>query len=301
MSQPLRPNPPGWFHVMNRGARRWDIFHDDEDRRFFLRLLSGLRKRFEVRVVSYCLMENHFHLVLHCPEPALSRAMQWLASRYTKQFNKRHGYDGPLCRSRFHSVEVLDDQQLATVVRYVHRNPLAMSSALDLSSYEWSSHGAYVGAIAGPGWLDTEVPLKLFGGSRQAFARMVETALPFDAVQNRPSLTVVKKRVRSNSSKPTVATIERAVAVVGQCRRREVREFSPGQAKPMFDAMLSIVLARCDLDLDELVDEFHFASLGSLRGAIARVERKLVDDDGFADLVADVCAVLDRAAESKAA
>ena len=119
MPRQLRPNPGGAFHVMNRGSRRWNIFLDDDDRQLFLRLLGQTSERFDVSVIAYALMGNHYHLVLICHGPALSEVMHWLGSRYVVLFNRRHGFDGTLFRSRFSSVEITSDDQLLTTVRYV--------------------------------------------------------------------------------------------------------------------------------------------------------------------------------------
>ena len=91
-------------------------------------LLADAVGRFGIEIHAYCLMTNHFHLVVHCPIGGLSRAMQSVERRYTQSYNERYRRDGPLFRGRFHSVDITTNEQLARLTRYVHRNPLAFVS-----------------------------------------------------------------------------------------------------------------------------------------------------------------------------
>ncbi len=143
-----------WHHVFNRGARRSAIFLNDRDREEFLGLAGGACERFGVEVHAYCLLGNHFHVVLHCPERNLSDAMHWLLAVYVQRFNKRHGFDGPLFRSRYASCHIDDDAYFLSVVRYVHRNPVHHGLTDSHDSYRWSGHRAYTGDAPVPPWLE---------------------------------------------------------------------------------------------------------------------------------------------------
>ena len=144
MARPLRLEFEGaWYHVMNRGAGRRDIFADDSHRERFLELLGALLERFGVETHAYCLMDNHYHLLLHTPEANLSRAMRHLDGVYTQHFNRSTATDGPLFRGRYRSIVVDADQYLLEVSRYIHRNPLDAGIVDNLSDYPWSSYRAY--------------------------------------------------------------------------------------------------------------------------------------------------------------
>ena len=150
MARPLRLEFEGaWYHVMNRGAGRRDIFADDDQRERFLDLLGELLERFGVETHAYCLMGNHYHLLLHTPAANLSRAMRHLDGVYTQHFNRSNATDGPLFRGRYRSIVVEADQYLLQVSRYIHRNPLEAGLVDDLVDYPWSSYRAYA--------LDTDV------------------------------------------------------------------------------------------------------------------------------------------------
>src|SRR5690625_2272987 len=107
MARPLRIEFAGaWYHVMNRGARREAIFQSDEQREYFLSLLSVTAERFNAEWHAYCLMDNHYHLMLRTPEGNLQRIMRHVNGLYTQYFNRTEGHDGSLFRGRYKAVLV---------------------------------------------------------------------------------------------------------------------------------------------------------------------------------------------------
>lgn len=181
--RPRRELQTGWHHVVNRGVARQRVFFSDADRVEFGRLLGVGHRELGVEVLAYCLMDNHFHLVLQCDEGNLSSFMQQLGSVYTRHANDRIGRDGPLFRGRFFSNPILTESYLVRAVRYVHRNPLAISPPPALEAFRWSSHRTYCGHRAAPTWLRTDTVLGWFGGDRQAFHEFVaDASVPGSAV-----------------------------------------------------------------------------------------------------------------------
>ncbi|MEM7095789.1 MAG: transposase [Actinomycetota bacterium] len=163
---------------MNRGARRQAIFYDDDDRTLFLRILAVADELHAIDLHAYCLMGNHYHLLVHTPLGELAPFMKFLGQTYTQRFNRRHGYDGALFRGRYHSELIEDDQHLLATVRYIHRNPCAAAICGTPDEYAWSSMASYTNANRNPGWLKTGTILDLFGGV-EPFARSMR--LPDDA------------------------------------------------------------------------------------------------------------------------
>jgi len=165
MSRPLRQQYPGaTHHVMNRGAWRRNIFHDAADRRLFLKLVGEAVDEFKLVIHAYCLMGNHFHLLTEVPKANLDLAMHHVASNYVRAFNKRHGGDGPMFRSRYTSLLIEHDRYFMAVARYICRNPLAFGVD-DLSIYPWSSMGAVVGNRPPQRWLTIDEVLRRSGGA----------------------------------------------------------------------------------------------------------------------------------------
>ncbi|HEV2331620.1 MAG TPA: transposase [Gammaproteobacteria bacterium] len=174
MARPLRIEFEGaWYHVMNRGAGRRAIFKTDADRRYFLKLLEAVSERFNVEIHAYCLMGNHYHLMLRTPEGNLGRLMRHLNGLYTQWHNRLGGQDGPLFRGRYKAVLVEAEVYWTHLSRYIHRNPLEAGMVRKLAAYPWSSYPAYIGESSAPGWLHTRYLLGALGG-KSAYRRFVE-------------------------------------------------------------------------------------------------------------------------------
>lgn len=156
MARPLRIEFPGAvYHVTARGDRREEIYRDDTDRRTHLAVLGAAMKRFNAELLAYCLMGNHFHLVLHTRRANLSRAMQYVNGIYTQRFNKRHALVGHLFQGRFKAILVDRDAYLVALCRYVERNPVAAKLVKRPQDWLWSSCRAHLGLTVCPPWLDT--------------------------------------------------------------------------------------------------------------------------------------------------
>ncbi|MBL8514819.1 MAG: transposase, partial [Betaproteobacteria bacterium] len=156
MARPLRIEFPGAiYHVTSRGDRREPIFEDDEDRRSFLANVGLAMDRFDATVLAYCLMDNHYHLVIHTRRANLSRLMQQLNGIYTQAYNRRHSKVGHLFQGRFKGILVDENAYLLEVCRYVDLNPHRARMVRDPANWAWSSYRAHVGKENAPEWLDT--------------------------------------------------------------------------------------------------------------------------------------------------
>ena len=160
---------------MNRGVDRAEIFLDDAGRIDFGRCLADCHERFEFSVLAYCLMGNHFHLVVRAPSGDLSRAMHRLGTKVARHTNDRAGRDGPLFRGRFLALPVDSAEYLDNAVRYVHRNPLDLPTTQSLVDYRWSSYRTYLGLRRPPRFLDTSIVLDRFGGDPARLASFTES------------------------------------------------------------------------------------------------------------------------------
>ena len=162
MSRPLRiAYPNAWYHVMNRGRRGETVFWDPLDYQAFVDLLQETSEAWNIRISAYCLIPNHYHLLIQTPVANISRAMRHLNGVYTQRFNIRHACDGQLFRGRFKSILVDGDSYLLQLVRYIHRNPLRAGLVKDMDSYPWSSHKAYLSLAKKWDWLHKRFILEL--------------------------------------------------------------------------------------------------------------------------------------------
>lgn len=168
MSRPLRIEYPGaWYHVMNRGRRGEEIYTERNDHRVFIEVLKESAEFFNIKIAAYCLMPNHYHLLLHTPDGNLSRCMRQINGIYTQRFNRVHKYDGPLFRGRYKSILVDADSYLLELLRYIHKNPLRAGLSNHLQDYEWSSHHGYISDAKRWEWLFKEFPLSMFARDRK--------------------------------------------------------------------------------------------------------------------------------------
>jgi putative transposase len=166
------------FHITVRGVERRVVFLDDEDRERFVRLLAEVAVLCGWRVMTWCLMDNHFHLLVTDPEGRLSEGMQRLNGRYAQQFNRRHGRTGGLWEGRFYSRRVLDERHLLAAASYIAMNPVRARMVARAEDWGWGSHRALLG-LAFPCVPDGGL-LALLAGSpvagREAYRALVEAA-----------------------------------------------------------------------------------------------------------------------------
>lgn len=181
MSRPLRIEYPGaWYHLMNRGRRKENIFENSGDRQLFLTLLQEASVLWDVRVSAFCMMDNHYHLLVQTPQGNLSRFMRHLNGVYTQRFNHLHGYEGQLFRGRYKSILVAEDSYLIELIRYIHRNPARANMVENLKDYQWSSHQGYLSKAKKWDWLHKNVILAMLTSKqsrqREAYLKLMGEA-----------------------------------------------------------------------------------------------------------------------------
>jgi putative transposase len=164
MTRPLRLSFPGAvYHVTSRGNARHDIVADDRDRSQWLSLLAHVVDRYGWLCHAYCLMDNHYHLVIETPKPNLSIGMRQLNGRYTQAYNRRHEQVGHVFQGRFTAILVEKDAHLRELCRYVVLNPVRAKIVSHPRLWMWSSYRATVGETKAPGWLTRDWILSQFG------------------------------------------------------------------------------------------------------------------------------------------
>jgi REP element-mobilizing transposase RayT len=167
MSRPLRIQyPDAWYHVMSRGRRGEKVFEGKNDYNAFIDLLKELVEDFNVNIAAYCLLSNHYHLLVQTPDANISRSMRHLNGVYTQRFNRMHLCDGQLFRGRYKSIIVDGDSYLLELLRYIHRNPLEAGIVDKLNKYTWSSHKGYLSAAKKWDWLHKDFILSLFSKTK---------------------------------------------------------------------------------------------------------------------------------------
>ena len=218
MARKLRIQYPGAiYHVMNRGDRREAIFEDDEDRQRLLQTLTEACQKTGWQVHAYCLMRNHFHLVIETPQPNLVAGMKWLLGTYTSRYNRRHKEFGHLFSGRYKAliVDGSGNGYLKTVCDYVHLNPArakVLTAEEPLSAFVWSSYPQYLAAPARrPNWLRVD---RLLGG----------WGIPKDSEAGRGVSAERMERRRGEDLRGEFKRVERGWCLGGEAFRQELLE-----------------------------------------------------------------------------
>ena len=209
--------PGAIYHVMNRGGRREAIFHDDADRELFPQTLAEACRKTDWQIHAWCLMTNHFHLVVETPRANLVAGMKWLLGTYTMRYNRRQKEFGHLFSGRYKAliVDGSGNGYLKTVCDYVHLNPVRaglVRKGQGMEKYRWSSYPQYLGEAARrPGWLRVD---RLLG----------EWRIPKDSGAGRRVFGEQMERRRAEDLSQEFKAVERGWCLGGEEFRQELLE-----------------------------------------------------------------------------
>jgi REP element-mobilizing transposase RayT len=168
MSRSLRFDFVGALHhVTSRGDRKEPIYLDDLDRIRWLSIFSEVCGRFNWICHTYCLMGNHFHVVVETLEATLSKGMRHLNGVYAQAFNRRHELVGHLFQGRFKSILIEKEAYLLELARYVPLNPVRARLSKEPGEWQWSNYQQTIGAVPAPKWLETDWLLSQFSSDEE--------------------------------------------------------------------------------------------------------------------------------------
>ena len=306
MTRPLRIEYPGaWYHVMNRGRRSENIYFVDEDRNAFIRVLHEAAELWNFRIAAYCLMSNHYHLLIQTPDGNLSRGMRHINGVYTQRFNRRHKKEGQLFRGRYKAVLVEADSHLLEVMRYIHRNPLRAGMVKSLDEYRWSSHAGYLSRAKKWSWLHKDDLLTILSkspsGQKRAYIDFVGKAEPdeierFYSLKNLPAILgnksfkeVIREKYFDLMNQPEIpgtktlaVDAEKVLSTV--CKyfgvsRTDLLRSRRGQENLHKDIAIYLVRNLCRMTLPEVGRVFGITNYSSVSSVVQRVKSKIISDD----------------------
>lgn len=314
MSRPLRIEyPNAWYHVMNRGAGYRKIFCNDVHRTLFFDLLSQISKMFGVEIHAFCLMDNHYHLLVRTPAGNLQRVMRHLNGVYTQRFNRMEETDGPLFRGRYKAILIEPDAYLLHVSRYIHLNPVVAGMARSADDYPWSSYRAYIGAAGKPEWLQTKFVLNMIGRRqrKKSYQMFVEQGIDEmtgqfydkkklsavmgsdgfrESIHSRLSADAEIPEIKRLKSAPSMASIIEVVSVLFAAPESEILQTIRGRGMKNHARSAAVYCCRklAGLPLNEIAARFGFNHYGSVSGSIARFERQIDEDARLAAIMRKV-------------
>lgn len=164
MARPLRITYPGaFYHVTSRGNEQKSVYKSIRDREKFLEYLESATERYNAIIHAYCLMDNHYHLLLETPSGNLSKIMAHINGAYTTYFNTKRQRFGHLFQGRFKAILIEADEYAKELSRYIHLNPVRAKMSEVPEEYKWSSYLYYIGKDNAPEWLRMDFILGYFG------------------------------------------------------------------------------------------------------------------------------------------
>jgi len=196
MARKLRVTEPGFYHIINRGVERRLIYLEEEDYILFLDLLTKVAKDYSINIHAFCLMSNHYHILLETKEENISKAIQFLNDKYAKYFNKKYKRVGHLWQGRFKSYYLYDDAHFWIVAKYIERNPVKANMVDNLSTYkyqsffQWNSNGDYYSLINNS---------MIFDMTIEEYTDYISTDLQVDAldiVYISPKIVTIENKVK---------------------------------------------------------------------------------------------------------
>lgn len=319
MSRPLRIQyPDAWYHLMNRGRRREEIYTDKHDYIVFIDLLQEASEMFNVSIAAYCLMSNHYHLLMQTPDANLSRCMRHINGVYTQRFNRRHGHDGTLFRGRYRSILIDQDSYLLELIRYIHRNPFESGIEKAFGQYPWSSHKGYLSNAKKWDWLHKEFILSMFSKDKSAGIKLYKE---FVLKENSEDITRILGRIRvppvlgddrfikwvkesffsqkynkevpeSRSLAPSLEEIRSAVCKFYGIDEKALLGSKRGVANE--PRKIAIYLARrlSRENLDEIAKAFNVGAYSSVSSVVNRTGSQLRRDSRLKKSYQQICAAL---------
>lgn len=302
MARPVRIEYPGAvYHVVCRGNNRQNVFKDDRDRKRYLEKLVHYCELKEVRLLCYCLLSNHIHLLLETPQGNLSRMMQPFQTSYTLYFNRRHRRSGHVFEQRYKAFLVDKDNYLLQVSRYIHLNAVEAKLVKRPQDYRWSSYGAYVGGGRMRGLRTATVLEQLGAKPRQqirSYREYVESS-PAEGVNEEPPPTIkqviigdeefaeqaLKKRPSGIVAEGgyTLTDVEKAVCQVMEIDREELArpQRTPGvnRARELF---MYLARRHTDASLREIAQRLRVRDISTVSHGEKRVSDSLRDNSAQA-------------------
>jgi len=289
---------------MNRGRRREPIFLDSDDYLSFLNVLEEGSVMWHVRIAAFCLMPNHYHLLVQTPDGNLSRFMRHVDGVYTQCFNRANRFDGSLFRGRYKAMVVEAETYLLELIRYIHRNPVRAGLVGRVDRYRWSSDRAYRSGPQQWAWLDRSFVLSVLGGEREDQHRAYRQ---FMSEQDSDELNSLFSRKKIPSLLGSKEFVDRLKAKLRDLRGRpeipESKILSPG-----IDSIKMAVCAAYKIDGSNLLSsrrgttnearnvaiylcrrlsgetlagigkEFHLDNYGSVSSVVSRMRKTLTHD-----------------------
>ena len=318
MPRPLRIEyVNAWYHVMSRGAGYRDIYTSTKHRQIFLEVVQEAIDQFEIEVHAYCLMSNHYHLLIKTPQTNLGRAMRHINGVYTQRFNKDQKTDGPLFRGRYKALVIEKDAYLLQVSRYIHLNPMAAKITKSLEAYPWSSYLDYINKKSRTDWLKVDEVRSMLHASNSRLAYMKFVAMGVDIEtrefyekRNMPVILgnkIFKEKILRNFDEeqlkssqadynktrehPSIGDVAKVCACYFKVDKEGLHAlYGKGNEARKIAIYGSRVWAKEKLSV--IADYYHCQSHSSVSNAVKSIKKQIEHDSKFSDKIKKIHTML---------
>lgn len=305
MARPLRIEYEGaFYHLTARGNEKKAIFRDDNDRKVFFEYLKEQVLRYDIKVYCYCLMGNHYHLLIETPYGNLAKVMQILQTSYTVYFNRRHNRVGHLFQGRYNARLVQADAYLHRLSRYIHLNPVRAGIVNNPAAYSWSSYKYFISETESLNWLNPLYILEMFdekiGRSKKMYKEFVEQGINDDndlrekmknktIIANEEFKAWIRKKFLEQKEDREITDLKYM-----KCTNLTLEEIRSEVAEEVeIDKLarkISIYLARkhTSLKLDEIADYFGKRTYSSISQMYSRMKSLRKKDKGIDGIISKI-------------
>jgi REP element-mobilizing transposase RayT len=289
---------------MNRGRLGESIYRNTQDFQGFIDLLKEANIMWNMKIAAYCLMNNHYHLLVQTPQANLDRCMRHINGLYTQRFNRRHHVDGQLFRGRYKAILIDADSYLLDVVRYIHRNPMRASIVKYPQDYRWSSHREYIRETADGQWVSKNFILAMLDQNREgqikAFVDFMkqedsEEIRNFYAKKNMPSFLGMDKFIekirkeyvgrkkhreipQTKYLEPAIKDIKQIVSRVYKVTPDSMLKLQRGFNNESRDIAVYLVRKHTGKKLEEIGKEFNIDKYSTVSSIIVKIRDRIKVD-----------------------
>lgn len=315
MTRPLRIQyPNAWYHVMNRGRHGEPLYGDAQDHLDFIDLLKETCSMWNVKIAAYCLMTNHYHLLIQTPQANLDRCMRHINGIYTQRFNRKHHVDGQLFRGRYKAILVDADSYLLEIVRYIHRNPVRADIVKHPEDYRWSSYREYIHESTGGKWLNRDFVLEMLDNNRarqvKAFTDFMkneesEEIQDFYAKKNTPAFLGTNKFIEKIKARyfgikknqeisqikylePAIEDIKQIVSKVYKVKTDSLLKSRRGTNNEPRDVAIYLARNYTGKKLEEIGAEFNIDRYSTVSSIIVKIKNRRNIDRAMAKQITQI-------------
>ena len=252
-----------YYHILSRGDGRKEIYKSDRDREQFLNYINRAKEKYGFYLHAYCLMPNHYHLLIETPQPNLSRIMQYLNTSYTVYYNVKWKKSGHLFQGRYKSILIEKDSYYGELTRYIHLNPVRANLEEEPEKYSWSSYKAYLSGKS-DGYVDIERVRQSLGMAASQYRKYVEATRcevkdPLKQVYAGfllGGVDFIKEKLEELGNEQATKEFSykrqlrlgidpaKIIAAVGKCYKQSEEEVRYGKKRPYRSRQLAIYLMR---------------------------------------------------------